>query len=108
MNASPWALMRSATQSESLKGSRISRETVGRVERFARPHSRTLLGFLLTSVVVAVLGVITPVLAGRVVNAITVSGSVDLVVRLALLIAQIAVLDAGFGILNRWLASTIG
>ena len=108
MNASPWALMRSATQSESLKGSRISRETVGRVVRFARPHSRMLLGFLLTSVVVAVLGVITPVLAGRVVNAITVSGSVDLVVRLALLIAQIAVLDAGFGILNRWLASTIG
>ncbi|PZO68045.1 MAG: ABC transporter, partial [Kocuria palustris] len=64
--------------------------------------------FLLTSVVVAVLGVITPVLAGRVVNAITGSGSVDLVVRLALLIALIAVLDAGFGILNRWLSSTIG
>ncbi|MCT1833998.1 ABC transporter ATP-binding protein/permease [Kocuria palustris] len=108
MNASPWALMRSATQSESLKGSRISRETVGRVVRFARPHSRMLLGFLLTSVVVAVLGVITPVLAGRVVDAITGSGSVDLVVRLALLIALIAVLDAGFGILNRWLSSTIG
>lgn len=108
MNASPWALMRSATQSESLKGSRISRETVGRVVRFARPHSRMLLGFLLTSVVVAVLGVITPVLAGRVVNAITGSGSVDLVVRLALLIALIAVLDAAFGILNRWLSSTIG
>ena len=108
MNASPVALMRSATQSESLKGSRISRETVGRVVRFARPHSRMLLGFLLTSVVVAVLGVITPVLAGRVVNAITGSGSVDLVVRLALLIALIAVLDAGFGILNRWLSSTIG
>lgn len=108
MNASPWALMRSATQSESLKGSRISRETVGRVVRFARPHSRMLLGFLLTSVVVAVLGVITPVLAGRVVNAITGSGSVDLVVRLALLIALIAVLDAGFGILNRWLSATIG
>ena len=108
MNASPWALMRSATQSESLKGSRISRETVGRVVRFARPHSRMLLGFLLTSVVVAVLGVITPVLAGRVVNAITGSGSVDLVVRLALLIALIAVLDSGFGILNRWLSSTIG
>ena len=51
MNASPWALMRSATQSESLKGSRISRETVGRVVRFARPHSRMLLGFLLLSLI---------------------------------------------------------
>lgn len=108
MNPSPWALMRSATQSESLKGSRISRETVGRVLRFASPHSRLLLAFLLTSVVVAVLGVLTPVLAGRVVNAITGSGSVDLVVRLALLIALIAVLDAGIGILNRWLSATIG
>jgi ATP-binding cassette subfamily C protein len=108
MNPSPWALMRSATQSESLKGSRISRETVGRVLRFASPHSRLLLAFLLTSVVVAVLGVLTPVLAGRVVNAITGSGSVDMVVRLALLIALIAVLDAGIGILNRWLSSTIG
>lgn len=108
MHDSARTLMYSARRSGQAKGSRISRETVGRVLRFARPHSRMLLAFVLTSVVVAVLGVITPVLAGRVVNAITGSGAVDVVVRLALLIALVALLDAAFGILNRWLSSSIG
>lgn len=108
MHDSSRAMMRTATRSQDARSTRISRETVGRVLAFARPHRRPLILFLLTSVVVAVLGVITPVLAGRVINAITGSGSTQTVIRLALLIALIAVLDAGFGILNRWLSATVG
>ncbi|MQA29631.1 MAG: ABC transporter ATP-binding protein, partial [Luteitalea sp.] len=48
----------------------FSMATVRRIGEFARPHRRQLTWFLLLSVVTAVLAVATPVLAGRVVDAI--------------------------------------
>src|SRR4051812_50056324 len=48
--------------------------TVGRIWRFARPYRRWLLAFLLLTVVGAGIGVATPVLAGRVVNAVVAGG----------------------------------
>ncbi len=49
---------------------KFSVATLRRILGFARPHRRDLLIFLLLSVVSAVLIVATPVLAGRVVDAI--------------------------------------
>ncbi|XBB68704.1 ABC transporter ATP-binding protein [Nocardioides sp. WV_118_6] len=86
----------------------FNKETAGRILRFARPHRRRLVGFIVLSVVSAALAVATPVLAGRVVNAIVAGDQRDVVVGLALLIAGLAVLDAGFGLLGRWLSSRIG
>jgi ABC-type multidrug transport system fused ATPase/permease subunit len=59
-------------------------------------------------VVLAVLAVATPVLAGRVVNAIVDGDSQGTVVRLAVLIAAIAIAEAGLGLVNRWLSANIG
>ncbi|MFE6030458.1 ABC transporter ATP-binding protein, partial [Streptomyces niveus] len=53
-------------------------------------------------------GVATPVLAGRVVNAIVSGGDERVVVRLALLIALIALAEAGLGLLARRLSATLG
>ncbi|MFD6989867.1 ABC transporter ATP-binding protein, partial [Streptomyces sp. NPDC059943] len=50
----------------------------------------------------------TPVLAGRVVDAIVSGGDERLVVQLALLIAFIAVAEAGLGLLGRRLSATLG
>ncbi|WP_456302516.1 ABC transporter ATP-binding protein [Streptomyces niveus] len=50
----------------------------------------------------------TPVLAGRVVNAIVSGGDERVVVRLALLIALIALAEAGLGLLARRLSATLG
>lgn len=108
MHNSPMALLYNATRGQEFKGSRVSRATVARIFRFAHPHHRMMLVFLLVSVGVSGLGVITPILAGDVVNAITSGGPVDLVVWLAVLIAVVAIATAGLGILNRWLSSTIG
>ena len=66
-----------------------------RVLRFARPYRRQLLVFLFLIVLDALIGVITPVLAGRVVNEITEQGQVRVVVQIAILIAGLAVVDAG-------------
>lgn len=82
--------------------------TARRILRFADPHRRRISGFLLLSVVAAVLGVATPVLAGRVVNDIVGGSAPRTVVLLALAIAGLAVLDAGLGIVIRWLSARIG
>ena len=86
----------------------FSRETLRRIARFARPHRRPLGTFLLLSVVTAVLAVATPLLAGRIVNAIVQGAALDLVVGLAALIAAIAVAEAGIGLVTRWLSARIG
>ncbi len=84
------------------------RETARRILRFARPHRGELIGFLVLSVVTAGLAVATPVLAGDVVDAIVAGDERGVVVRLALVIALLAVLDAGFGLAARWLSARIG
>jgi ABC-type multidrug transport system fused ATPase/permease subunit len=86
----------------------FSRATLRRIAGFARPHRRQLAGFLLLSVVTAVLAVATPVLAGRVVDAIVHRAASDIVVRLAALIAVIALVEAGVGLVTRWLSARIG
>ncbi|WP_300013711.1 ABC transporter ATP-binding protein [Pseudonocardia sp.] len=84
------------------------RATLVRIARFARPHRRMLAAFLLISVVGAALTVATPVLAGRVVDAIVDGGPVGVVVGLAALIGGIAIAVAGLGVAQRWLSSTLG
>ena len=87
---------------------KFSVTTLQRILGFARPHRRDLVVFLLLSVVSAVLIVATPVLAGRVVNAIVGNGEVSTVVTLSVIIALIAVLEAAVGLFSRWLSARIG
>ncbi|GLY46359.1 ABC transporter [Lentzea sp. NBRC 102530] len=87
---------------------KVRRGTFRRVLAFARPHRAKLVVFLLLTVVSSVLAVSTPLLAGRVVDAI-VGGSVpSVVVWLAVAIALIAVVDAGLGVVERWQSTRIG
>ncbi|MDH6291454.1 ABC transporter ATP-binding protein [Rhodococcus opacus] len=86
----------------------FSRTTLRRIARFALPHRRSLGWYLLLSVVTAALAVATPVLAGRVVNAIVGGDAVSVIVRLAALIAVIAVLESALALWTRWLSASIG
>jgi ATP-binding cassette, subfamily B, bacterial len=86
----------------------FSKETLKRIGGFARPHRGALTWFLLLSIVTAVLAVATPVLAGKVVDAIVEAAAVEVVIRLAALIALIAVIEAGLGLVTRWLSASIG
>nr|WP_018160158.1 ABC transporter ATP-binding protein [Smaragdicoccus niigatensis] len=82
--------------------------TVKRVGTFAGPHRNQIIAFVMLSVVSAGLAVWTPVLAGQVVNGIVGHKAADVVVKLALLIAGLAVADAVLGLIIRWLSANIG
>ncbi|MCE6994732.1 ABC transporter ATP-binding protein/permease [Saccharothrix sp. S26] len=82
--------------------------TFRRIWTFARPHRVRLAQYLALSVVVAVLAVVTPVLAGRIVDAIVNGSAYQVVLALAAVIAGIAIVEAGLGLVTRWLSASIG
>ncbi|MFI9822121.1 ABC transporter ATP-binding protein [Streptomyces sp. NPDC052013] len=86
----------------------LARVTLRRIGGFARPHRRRIALFVLLGTATALLAVATPLLAGSVVDTIVSHGDEGRVVRLALLIALIAVAEATLGILGRRLSASLG
>ncbi|HEY8373155.1 MAG TPA: ABC transporter ATP-binding protein [Pseudonocardiaceae bacterium] len=102
-----WMLMRGAMRRAETPRS-VRPGTVRRVLAFARPHRASLAIFLALTVVSAVIGVATPVLAGRVVDAIIAQRDSGIVIGLAVLIAGLALAEAGLGLVERWFSARIG
>ena len=107
MQVTAWMSLYNAMNAESDRRP-FSKATMRRIGEFARPHRRRLAWFLLLSVVTAALAVATPVLAGRVLDAIVKGEALSTIVGLAALIAVIAVLEAGLGLATRGLSASIG
>jgi len=105
MNA--WMALRSAMQ-EGQSRTTVRRATLRRVAAFARPHGRTIAAFLVLATTSAVLGVAAPVLSGRAVDAIVEGHDTGTVVTLAVLIAAVAVAEAGVGLVERLESSRLG
>jgi ATP-binding cassette, subfamily B, bacterial len=107
MEMTAWSALSRATQARTDRRG-ISRATLRRVLVYARPHRARIGAFVAVGVVEAVLAVATPLLAGRVVDEIVGGGSTSTVVRLAVLIAGLALAGTALGLLGRWLSSTLG
>ncbi|GAA3121967.1 ABC transporter ATP-binding protein [Streptomyces rectiviolaceus] len=107
METTAWSQLQSVMHAEQDRRP-FARATLRRIGTFARPHKRRIVYFVILSIVTALLAVATPVLAGSVVDTIVSDGESSLVVRYALLIAAIAVAEAGFGLLGRWLSANLG
>src|SRR3954466_8741875 len=103
------AAMRSFSRDRSVTSRQIPKGTVRRILGIARPYRRELIGFLSLVVFSSLIGVVTPLLAGDIVNRIAgLSGTAGDVVRIALVIAGLAVLDAGSSLVQRWFSARIG
>lgn len=102
-----WTALESAIQGDGQKRN-VNRATVRRVAQFARPHRTTIVTFLVLATVLAALGVLSPVLAGRAVDAIVDGDDRSRVVGLAIAIAVVAFAEAGVGLLERIQSSRLG
>lgn len=100
--------MYSSVKSKKTPETRIHPGIYKRIAGYATRHKRKLIIFLLLSVLTAGIGVLNPVLAGDVVNAITGGGPVSTVLWLAVAIGGLAIADAAISITNRYLSSRIG
>ncbi|MEY7977540.1 ABC transporter ATP-binding protein [Streptomyces pilosus] len=107
METTAWTQLRSVMTAED-EHRPVTRGTLRRIAAFARPHRRRLTLFVLLGTATAALAVATPVLAGQVVDTIVSGGDGAAVVRLALLIALIAIVEAVLGVLGRRLSAALG
>ncbi|GAA4962755.1 ABC transporter ATP-binding protein [Actinoplanes utahensis] len=102
-----WSVLRSIQNADRVSRHQVRAGTTQRIVRFAVPYRRDITVFLLTVVLAAGIGVATPLLAGDVINSIT-SGESSAVVRLALMIAALAVAEALLSLAQRWYSARIG
>jgi ATP-binding cassette, subfamily B, bacterial len=103
------AAMRSFRRDPSVVERTLPKGTVRRVLGIARPYRRDLVCFLLLVVGSSLIGVVTPLLAGDIVNRVArLEGTTGGIVKIALLIAGLAVVDAGISLATRWFSSRIG
>lgn len=108
-----WGLMRSLRRDEDVLSKRIDRRTVRRAIGFARPYRGTLAVFLTVVVLDALVVVANPLILRKILNLIVAkpaagSGRGGEIVGLAALSALLAVLDAGFTLVERRISAAIG
>lgn len=111
MGVGSWQTMRSFRGADAdAKKQKLAPGTLRRIAGFARPFRSELVWFLLLTVVASVVAVITPLLAGEVVNEITGSGAGrrTAIIWLAIAIAGLALIDAALSLASRYYSARIG
>jgi ATP-binding cassette subfamily B protein len=105
---SPMTAMRSFRRDRSVAGQRLAPGTRRRVMAYARPYTRQIAMFLVLVVIDAVLVVATPLLFRQIVDNGIQKQDSRLVVTLSLVVAALAVVDTGLGLVQRWYSARIG
>ncbi|WP_344171477.1 ABC transporter ATP-binding protein [Kribbella lupini] len=95
-------------QDASVVNQKLAKGTVKRIVRFARPFRWQITVFLLLVVVSAFLVIASPLLFKKIVDDGISKGNAGLVTGLALLVALLAIVEAGLGLVQRWYSAQIG
>jgi ATP-binding cassette subfamily B protein len=103
-----WGMVRSLTRDSSVAQRKLAPGTAKRVMSYARPYKAQIGMFLALVILDSALVVATPLLFGQIIDKGVSRGRADVVVRLSLIIAVIAVLDGALTLVQRWYSSRIG
>lgn len=103
-----WTSFRSLTSDESVKNQRLKPGTISRIVRYANPYRVSLIFFLATVIVDAILVVTSPLLLKRLIDQGVIPSNSDVVTQMALLVGVVALADAVFSLIGRWFSSRIG
>ena len=101
-------LMRRMSGDPELSGHQLSRGVLRRTLTFARPFRRMMVLFLGLVIISSALVIAPPLLAKTIIDDGVLAGNRRLVLELAGVIALLAVLQAGLGIVQRWCSARIG
>ncbi len=93
---------------EKVKGARIERDSAARVWRFAHPYRSQVLGFLSSVIVQAVLGLVPPLLFGRIIDRAIPDQDRRLLGIYALAIVGAALFQGLIGLAERYWSARIG
>ena len=102
-------LMRSMSHSDpDLAHQRLAPGLLRRILTFATPYRKLIAFFVGLVVVSAALAVTPPLLFKEIIDRGVLGGDASLVVRLALVVVAVALLEAVLGLVQRWCSATIG
>jgi len=107
-NHSAWTTMRSMSSDREVLKRELRKGLVRRILGYAKPYFGIVLLLLVTLVLGSILTVAQPLLFRRIIDDGVSVGDSTVVTVTALLIAGLAILDAGLGLLSRWYSSRIG
>ena len=93
---------------EAVKDAKIERDAALRVWRFARPYRWMVLGFLLATMGQAVLGLVPPILFGRIIDDVIPNENRGLLTLYAIFIVGSALVSALLSLVERYWSSIIG
>jgi len=96
------------TADPSVKEQKLKAGTVKRIFVFAKPYRTSIIIFLCTVIVDAVLVVATPLLLRQLIDKGVIPKNAPLVTHLAILVGLLAIADAGMSMLGRYFSSRIG
>src|SRR6188768_926901 len=103
-----WQALHSLSRDSSVKERRLAPGTTRRVMGYARPYKVQIAWFLGIVVIESVLVVASPLLLKSLVDDGIIPKDSAVVVRLALLVALIAIVGAGLTLVERWFSARIG
>ncbi|MFG1878891.1 ABC transporter ATP-binding protein [Sphaerisporangium sp. NPDC049003] len=101
-------VMRSLRRDSSVTKERLTPGTVPRIARYAKPYRWQIAAFLGLVVLDATIVIANPLLLKSIIDQGIIPRRTDVVMTLALVIAGLALLDAGLGLAQRWFSSRIG
>lgn len=107
-NYNIWQTYQSFTRDRSVARTRLQGPVVRRILSYARPYRNLIALFLVTVTCASVLAVAQPLLFRRIVDDGISVGDASLVTWTAILIAMLALADAGLGLVGRWYSARIG
>ena len=108
MSMSSWMMMRSLSRDSSVADKKLAPGTYRRVMAYSRRYRASIIAFVLLVMVDAVLVVAVPLLLRQIIDQGVIPGDSGVVVRLALIVAGIALAEAVLTVVQRWFSSRIG
>ena len=103
-----YGLMRQFRRDSSVRSQKLSKGLLRRIARFAAPFRKMLLAFLLLIIVDSTIGAANPLIYRAIIDDGILPHQTGLVVELAILLAVLAIADAGLTLMERWISARVG
>lgn len=103
-----WGLMRSFRRDDSVTQHELPPGILKRIARFAAPYKGMLAIFLVLIVIDALIGAANPLIYRAIIDKGILGHDTNIIVKLAILVAVLALFDAFLSLWQRWLSARIG
>ncbi|WP_146931703.1 ABC transporter ATP-binding protein [Cellulomonas xylanilytica] len=100
--------MRSFAKDRTVADHKLTRDTLRRILRFARPYRGRLAIFVALIAVEAAAGAVTPLLFKNLIDDGITAGNTQVVLTIAAVVAVLAIVSAGLSVADRWVSAQVG